>query len=467
MGHMRPLLCLLLLQLGEAAAAAAVAPVAGGSSHGIVGRTFEHRNAGQRVAYGIQLPEGRAPLAFAEAIAEDVTNYIREDPLGPFVACEEPDLGSAHWSGWGFSRGGPEPILKADWHASSFWADGAKVFVPRLDAPASLRRAPPRVLAFVEAFRQANSPCWHRVAQVLDDLGREAEEKEEWELVHLVGIFRRGLENRAHFGALEAQVWDGGHLIMQSHTDGATAMLHLGLTLGGCRTLRVGKFPEQHSPYKDQATRRRGKPPGDEVSVWNREAYDNEDLWDVRLDDGSAYLSLPFCFEHGVRYESGTGELVIALQCRFAFANESEAMEVNGQRTNNMRRIAEVVANAIADAVDHRELRMPSLEEVMAMEAHVLVALGQAPASAAAGAAPTAATALPYRPGPRRGDHHGLSGMARAAVAATVAGATAALCGWSASAAWRGGSARAREHRLAVVGLAIDSKGSPRQSRRG
>merc|ERR1712194_850401 len=145
---------------------------------------------------------------------------------------------------------------------------------------------------------------------------------------------------------------------------------------GGRRTLRVGKFTERHSPYRDQASRRRGQRSGDEVSVWNDAAYHPSELWDVDMVAGSAYLSLPFCFEHGVKYDSRSDDPVIALQCRFAFSNETDALEINGQRTGIMRAIAEVMSYALATAVDHGELRMPSLKETAAMEEYLALTEG-------------------------------------------------------------------------------------------
>ena len=101
---------------------------------------------------------------------------------------------------------------------------------------------------------------------------------------------------------------------MDSHTDGATALLHLSLTLGGRRVLRISRFRERHSPYKPQGSRRRGVPPGDEVSVWNDEAYYPQELCDFPQVKGSVYISSPFCFEHGVKYESSSADPVFALQ---------------------------------------------------------------------------------------------------------------------------------------------------------
>merc|ERR1711879_758165 len=90
-----------------------------------------------------------------------------------------------------------------------------------------------------------------------------------------------------------------GNLILPSHRDGAASLLHMGLTLGGCRTLRVGAFAEPN-----------------EVSTKEKDVWDTwnwchigqltRDLKDIKMSKGSAYISAPYCFEHGVRFEEGT-----------------------------------------------------------------------------------------------------------------------------------------------------------------
>ena len=271
---------------------------------------FRHYKSDRPISYGIQLPEGRAPFAFGHALAEDLMTYLREDPGGPFVNS------NTTLAAWGFEEDTIneelQSIWKADWHASAFWG-ASKIFVPRIDQFLPSKQPPLRILAFLEAFRQVSGSTWSRIADALESLSHTAECEQEMELKEIASIFCRALEEQNHFSGVEAQIWRGGHLIMDSHTDGATALLHLSLTLGGHRTVRVGHFRERHSPYRPQDSRRRGKPPGDEVSVWNEAAYNEEELWDIPQQKGSVYLTSPFCFEHGVRYE---GDIpVFALQC--------------------------------------------------------------------------------------------------------------------------------------------------------
>ena len=264
----------------------------------------------QRISYGIQLPEGRAPFAFGHALAEDLMTYLQEDPHGPFM-----DISQSRQ--WGFEEDtineDLESIWKADWHATAFWATDPCIFVPRIDQFLPSKQPPLRILAFLEAFRQVSAPAWERILDALNGLGEKAAKEERDDLQEIVKIFCEAVKEQNHFSGVEAQIWKGGPLIMDSHTDGATSLLHLSLTLQGRRSLRVSQFKERHSPYRPQESRRRGKPPGDEVSVWNDDAYTKEEIWDIPQTQGSVYVTSPFCFEHGVKYESQ--EAVFALQC--------------------------------------------------------------------------------------------------------------------------------------------------------
>ena len=279
--------------------------------------SFEHYDSRHPISYGVQLPMGRAPFAFAVANSEELTNYLLRDSSGPFMT--GPSASSTLQELWGFEEDSineqDETILKADWQADSFWgAESARVFVPRTDDFLPAHAAPLRIQTFLDAFREASSACWQRLVQALSVLEKEASDAEEPEFHDSVRVFRRCLLDKAQFAGVEAQIWQGGDLTMDSHTDGATALLHLGVTLGGARTLRVSHFRERHSQYRPQESRRRGMRSGDEISVWNPEAYDREELWDIEQTKGCFYLTSPFCFEHGVKYEKHETSPTFALQ---------------------------------------------------------------------------------------------------------------------------------------------------------
>lgn len=361
---------------------------------------FEHQEANRPIMYGAQYPGGRAPSAFIKASAKDLTQYLLEDPKGPFLAtadewsdaCQpwEPAAGEgvpvAQHKVWGFAADSSEPILKADWHAIPGFRGESQIFTPRFGKVGVMRSAPPRVWAFVEAFRDANSAVWDKILHGLEGLKeREAgREKQPWDEVRgmdrLASIFTSSLQRRNHFGAIEAQVWAGGSISMRSHMDGATSLMHLGITLGGERVVRISRFAERHSPqrsasYTPDARRmpwksrnRQTRGARNDNDVWDGNAVDAETCLDVDMEPGSVYLSSPYCFEHGVRYPPSYKEPIIALQCRFALLNETDATHVNGLRDGAMREIATVVAQALSEATTERTLRLPSVAEVAAKE---------------------------------------------------------------------------------------------------
>merc|ERR1712043_51507 len=101
-----------------------------------------------------------------------------------------------------------------------------------------------------------------------------------------------------------------------------------GVTLGGRRTLRIGTYASAGELPQQK---------GQKEDVWDTWAWSMNGvlaagLKDVRMTGGCAYLSAPYCFEHGVRYEKGSvEEPVIALQFRCAFD------AVLGARLNDKR----------------------------------------------------------------------------------------------------------------------------------
>ena len=55
----------------------------------------------------------------------------------------------------------------------------------------------------------------------------------------LLRLLIEDFEERGYFGAIEAQVGPGRRKEMHWHRDGATGLLHLGITLSGRRRLKV------------------------------------------------------------------------------------------------------------------------------------------------------------------------------------------------------------------------------------
>eukprot|EP00418_Pyrodinium_bahamense_P069405 CAMPEP_0179095004 /NCGR_PEP_ID=MMETSP0796-20121207/43599_1 /TAXON_ID=73915 /ORGANISM="Pyrodinium bahamense, Strain pbaha01" /LENGTH=355 /DNA_ID=CAMNT_0020792687 /DNA_START=84 /DNA_END=1147 /DNA_ORIENTATION=- len=328
---------------------------------------FTHVEPRLPVLFGAAMVGERAPVSFASVMAsEELTRYLRDDPQGPFSepldswppwmftgrpwlspgACSPETDG--RWKSWGFGFSPKEPfLLKADWHCVDAWGHVRDLFVPRMDMAAPVRCAPPRILAFMEAFRRVNAACWAGIAEALVQLGVETSGRKK-PCEGLAQIFLNAISRQELFGVIEAQAGPGSSFHnMRVHRDGATSLLHLGLTLSGHRKL--------HS--KLASTPSGGVLPGTQGG-W----------MEADMSPGSAYISSPFLFEHAVQYEQDISDgPVIALMCRFAFTQQ-EAACVNHLRDRRMVRVARAVAEGLSASVSRRELRLPSLQEVMNME---------------------------------------------------------------------------------------------------
>jgi len=321
--------------------------------------TFRHLDPERPVLHGAAMGAGHPPVTFALARAsEELTRYLRDDPDGPFAAqldawprwmsSSRPWMDGGipqtegRWEKWGFQFSPKEPfLLKADWHCVHEWGRAHELFVPRMDGSGPVRRAPPRVLAFIEAFRQANAACWARIAQALVSLRAEVS-KTDRSFEGLTQIFINHVTRHGMLGVIEAQASPGSSFhSMRAHRDGASSLLHLGVTLSGRRKLK-SQFPK-------------GPPSSAKQGGWV----------ETDLTAGSVYISSPFLFEHGVQYEEDGP--ILALMCRFAFS-ELEAHAVNQLRDWRMARVARTVSDGLDAAASRGELRLPSLEEVLHAE---------------------------------------------------------------------------------------------------
>merc|ERR1711976_268280 len=115
----------------------------------------------------------------------------------------------------------------------------------------------------------------------------------------LLDILLKTFQENGHFAMVEVQAGPGVVTkSMQSHKDGATGLLHLGLTLGGRRTLKVGtyKSPDKYLPLREDSVF--------DSNAWRNKTLDGQEsstdaeLYDVRMKPGFVYLSSPFLFEH-------------------------------------------------------------------------------------------------------------------------------------------------------------------------
>jgi len=333
---------------------------------------FKHHDPAHPLMYGCWLGDWRAPAAFVEAPCFDLLSFLREDPEGPFSGDVDDwpvdglEKATPRWSKWGFEKDKREAMLKSDWHTLPQEGADKELFVPRLGKAGRMQRAPPRFIAFAKAFRDVNKSLFKHLAGALKELAvwRMSLEHVDTDGSLLMSELAQCIETHGHLGVIEAQVWWGDEpLTLPSHKDGATSLLHLGLTLGGTRTVRVGTYPSQTDGFAEKAK--------EEPSVWDMTAWLKDGqlvsgLKDVRMVRGCAYLSSPYCFEHGVRYERGTRlDPIIALQCRVAFSPELGRM-LNGMRDDLMLAVSKSVASLLKRSSESGELRMPSLQEVVA-----------------------------------------------------------------------------------------------------
>eukprot|EP00933_Yihiella_yeosuensis_P038119 TRINITY_DN32079_c0_g1_i1.p1 TRINITY_DN32079_c0_g1~~TRINITY_DN32079_c0_g1_i1.p1 ORF type:complete len:403 (-),score=52.48 TRINITY_DN32079_c0_g1_i1:177-1385(-) len=338
--------------------------------------------AGLRREQFPQFQTSRPKLCFLESkVDPELVHYLLDEPGGPFGACLEAYNGVSSVSAlepglqkWGFSSSPKEPfLLKADWHSfPSSKSSAMEVFVPRLDHSTMVHSAPERIAVFAEAVRRVNSGCWERLKSELKKLHTvQTDEETRWLLCFLLKCLDAG----GLFGSIEAQVGlDTDWNIMRSHKDGATGLLHLGITLLGQRTLVVGLHDSSEMADSCQI----------EPSVWDEESWqrmEGAELLQIPMMKGSAYLSSPFLFEHGVVYHPGKcasscspatakqgSEMTVALMYRIAFPPSSDAHGVNQYRGPGVALIADTVAHTLQQALEEGSLRLPTTAELECMQ---------------------------------------------------------------------------------------------------
>eukprot|EP00747_Dinoflagellata_sp_TGD_P032150 gnl/TRDRNA2_/TRDRNA2_135774_c1_seq1.p1 gnl/TRDRNA2_/TRDRNA2_135774_c1~~gnl/TRDRNA2_/TRDRNA2_135774_c1_seq1.p1 ORF type:complete len:454 (+),score=62.33 gnl/TRDRNA2_/TRDRNA2_135774_c1_seq1:194-1363(+) len=345
---------------------------------------FRHNDPQRPFLYGAWCGKLRSPTVLVEAPSHALTTFLREDPEGPFAGTvddwpadtlDQNSAACSRWQRWGFEIDAREAILKADWHTLPHLGESARLFVPRMGKPGSIQKAPSRYIAFAEAFRVANKSCFDAIVEALKKLAAHALDQHGTVAARLVSSLIECIEGKGHFGVVEAQVWWGDEkLLLPSHKDGATSLLHLGVTLGGIRTLRVGTFM---SPDEAPDNKWLVEDVWDSWG-WSQNGMLAAGLKDVRMTRGSCYLSSPWCFEHGVRYEVGSRkEPVIALQCRFAFKPDL-GNQVNRNRDDLMLDISTLIATTLRDYSERGKLRMPTVQEVQVALVDVKKAQGAA-----------------------------------------------------------------------------------------
>lgn len=346
---------------------------------------FSHRSPERPLFFGRWFGEERSPVVLLQTSSEQLASYLRDDPAGPFADLHKappvlPIAKDSVWKKWAFEADEKEQLLKADWHSVPHLPLKSGLFVPRLAKWGTCPRGPPRIVAFAMAFRAVNRPVWSAVTEALTGLRRrreqESAEYRDEGRGKLLGTFIECFKNSRHFGVVEAQVGSVRKPWRQpSHKDGATSLLHLGVTLGGLRTLRAGLFPSAASVGNAPRAAAEGAdaaPIDGESNVWDEELWSEQHIHEEDMKPGSVYLSSPFCFEHAVQYQGcpSKTEPMIALMCRWGFP-EDLGRHINEMRSEDMLDVTAVIASCLRTACDHGQLRLPSLDEVKQGEARL------------------------------------------------------------------------------------------------
>jgi len=211
------------------------------------GGVFRPHDPERPVSFGAFFGGARAPGVLLEADpCEGLACYLLYDPDGPFPDSSLESLPTSHWMGWGFEKD-KDGLSKADWCALPSSPAQAELFIPRLGKNGMARRAPPRVEAFAEAFRNVNSELWHIMYHSLQQMRfqREDESQEYWaaDSGSVPAMFAELISEKAQFGSIEAHIrWGTDECQLPSCMDGAPSILQLGFVLDGRSTLRMSKF---------------------------------------------------------------------------------------------------------------------------------------------------------------------------------------------------------------------------------
>jgi len=278
----------------------------------------------------------RAPCAMLRGTLQPgVLQYLLE--AAPFAAEGYDEVMAKH----GLVPSEKEFMTLGDWHTLPQWPPEKDVWIPRLAKYGRSLRAPPRVLAFTDAFRKKNESVFGEVLERIERLGQKSHDDD---LVALCKHFGAALKEGRHLGIVEVQHRVGPAHNGNPHVDGLTSLLHLAVTLGGRRSLRA-----KLAPRKDG-----GK--------------DQEFEHMVKLTAGDVYVSSPSTFNHTVIYEkSDFQDAMVALHMRFLFQVGSMSEHLNNRRDSAMH----CVACAVADVLATASLALPNLSEVQKCEARL------------------------------------------------------------------------------------------------
>mmetsp|Transcript_28946 Transcript_28946/g.67013 ORF Transcript_28946/g.67013 Transcript_28946/m.67013 type:complete len:310 (+) Transcript_28946:56-985(+) len=273
--------------------------------------------------YGVHLlngAKGGAPLAFRVAqLPPDVLAFLQEsEPASASEDCLE----SLHFERTVDYPSVPKHIyFEGCFHSLGLTTEPVRSMHPRHGGDVDKPAAHPRIMAFIEAFRQANA-SW------LSEIGKKLPS------TIAGGIFQKLFEDGFNLADVAVQIHFGDTIEGEDlgwHRDAVNSVLHMAVSLRGRRAL-----------HSYQAS----SPTGGLEHVVN---------WQ---EPGQVYISSPWAFMHAVEYPSASwDDRVVAMQCRFL-------MKTDDLRNSNFDNEKLGFIEAFTHCLSKADVRMPTLEAI-------------------------------------------------------------------------------------------------------
>jgi len=244
----------------------------------------------------------------------DVVEYVFGDPqfsevseddladVGYARCVDHPDIpGHVYYEGYFHGLDTPSPVRSVNPRTKKV-----------MDKPA----APPRLRAFLKAFRALNVDWMDNVANASPQLSK----------LYRAGFFFSDLAIQIHFGDAVPPERVGWHL------DSPNSVIHLALGLHGDRALHTSTLSErEHELGMDCDT----------VTQSTLTVYEQP--------HGAAYLSSPYAFQHAVQYpQCCWKDRVVAVQSRLLFS--SWGFDTDAQRSNGVSDMSSARAARVESA---------------------------------------------------------------------------------------------------------------------
>ena len=219
----------------------------------------------------------------------------------------------------------PEHVYYEGYFHAKRSLEGIESLNPRYGYKMTKPAAPRRLQAFIEAFRQKNQQLVTEVANLMPD----------------GSTWKQLFSDNCCFADLAIQVHHGSEvkgMELGWHTDALNSILHMAISLHGTRQLRVKAVDEDSGKVSEYYTVQR---------------------------PGSIYIASPWVFEHAPQYPACNWEnRVIAVQARLLMA----VGEYGALKSEVYESGKDIVADAVATALNKADLIVPTLEEVKEVE---------------------------------------------------------------------------------------------------